>query len=186
MDTRTAILEHAERAARQKGHNGFSFGHIARDVGIRKASMFHHFPTKPDLLVAVFTRYSQRFYAWFDGMDKSESNGAASIAAYLAETRATIEDGESICLSIALCVDREALEKQLIDDVKEFQTRNLTWLTQAFARGRNDGSVSGVSDPESEAMACLAQVDGAIVMSRLHKDTSYFDRALAQLRLRLS
>lgn len=186
MDTRTAILDNAERATRQKGHNGFSFGHIARDVGIRKASMFHHFPTKPDLLMAVFSRYSERFCDWFDRMDKSKANGADSIAAYLAETRSLIEDGESICLSIALCVDRDTLGEKLLADVKEFQGRNMSWLAGAFAKGQADGSISGIDDPESEAIACLAQVDGALVMSRLHKDSSLFDKALSQLRLRLS
>ncbi len=38
MDTRSALLDSAERAARQRGFDAFSYADLARDVGIRKAS----------------------------------------------------------------------------------------------------------------------------------------------------
>lgn len=56
MDTRTALLQSAERAARQRGYDGFSYADLAGDVGLRKASIHHHFPTKATLALALIER----------------------------------------------------------------------------------------------------------------------------------
>ena len=48
-NTVEAIMDAAERRIRELGYNGFSFRDIAADVGIKSASVHHHFPTKPAL-----------------------------------------------------------------------------------------------------------------------------------------
>lgn len=49
MDMREQILTSAQRLVQQRGFNGFSYADIADEVGIRKASLHHYFPTKTDL-----------------------------------------------------------------------------------------------------------------------------------------
>jgi AcrR family transcriptional regulator len=39
------------------GYNGFSYADIAGVVGIRKASIHHHFPSKVDLVRTLVARY---------------------------------------------------------------------------------------------------------------------------------
>ncbi len=39
------------------GYNGFSYEDIAKVVGIRKASIHHHFPAKVDLVRTLVERY---------------------------------------------------------------------------------------------------------------------------------
>jgi len=56
-DIKTALLDSAERAARRRGFDGFSYADLAKDMGIRKASIHHHFPTKAALSVALMKRY---------------------------------------------------------------------------------------------------------------------------------
>ena len=58
--TQTLLLDLGEAAMMQRGFDGFSYADIARDAGIRKASIHYHFPTKQDLGLAVLHRYSQR------------------------------------------------------------------------------------------------------------------------------
>ena len=55
-NTVEAIMDAAERRIRELGYNGFSFRDIAADVGIKSASVHHHFPTKPALAAAVARR----------------------------------------------------------------------------------------------------------------------------------
>ena len=43
MDTRTKILDSAQRLIQTRSFQGFSFRDIADEVGIRKASLYHHF-----------------------------------------------------------------------------------------------------------------------------------------------
>lgn len=41
------------------GYNGFSYADIADVVGIRKASIHHHFPNKVDLVKAIVVQHRQ-------------------------------------------------------------------------------------------------------------------------------
>ncbi len=55
------ILDAAERMARTGGYNAFSFREIAKEVGIKAASVHYHFPGKQDLGAAIAKRYTDRF-----------------------------------------------------------------------------------------------------------------------------
>jgi len=51
--TRTRILDTAQDLVQRIGANAMSYQHISEAVGIRKASIHHHFPKKEDLLEAL-------------------------------------------------------------------------------------------------------------------------------------
>ncbi|ULN70352.1 TetR/AcrR family transcriptional regulator [Mycolicibacterium smegmatis] len=55
--TRDRILASARSVAQAQGYGGVSFRDLARDVGIKPASVYHYFPSKADLGVAVARRY---------------------------------------------------------------------------------------------------------------------------------
>ncbi|QQP52679.1 Uncharacterized protein FKW44_004905 [Caligus rogercresseyi] len=61
IDTKTALLNSAEWLPVSRGFDGFSFADLAAEVGIRKASVHHHFPTKAALSVALMQRYCASF-----------------------------------------------------------------------------------------------------------------------------
>ncbi len=56
-NTYDEILNSAEKLIVSGGYNGFSYADIAAVVGIRKASIHHHFPSKVDLVRALVARY---------------------------------------------------------------------------------------------------------------------------------
>ena len=58
-----------------------------------------------------------------------------------------------------------------------FHTRVLAWLADAFAVGGKDGSIKDLTDPQTEAAACLAQMEGAQFLARAARDLSKFDAA---------
>jgi AcrR family transcriptional regulator len=53
--TRERILEVAEASLGASGYHGTRLHHIAREVGIQKASLFHYFPSKEHLYRAVLS-----------------------------------------------------------------------------------------------------------------------------------
>jgi TetR/AcrR family transcriptional repressor of nem operon len=58
--TKIEILDAAQNIIQLRGYNGFSFANISQTVGISKASIHHHFPSKAALgllLFAAIERY---------------------------------------------------------------------------------------------------------------------------------
>ncbi len=56
-NAKEAILEAARRTAQAHGYGGLNFRDIGAEVGIKAASIYHHFPSNADLGAAVAKRY---------------------------------------------------------------------------------------------------------------------------------
>lgn len=186
MSTRIAIMDTAAEAVRKRGYNGVSLDQIARDVGIQKSSIYYHFSSKSELIGAIFRRFSGQIFSFLDLTAGNESRAGDRLMAYIIETGSFIEEGESICMSIALNIDRESLQTEIVDDLMTFHQANLAWLTDTFELGIKDGSIADIGNPEEEANACLALVDGAQLVARAHRDPKLYDQATLLLRSRIS
>lgn len=184
--TKTAILNAAENAVRKKGYNGFGLDQVARDAGIQKSSIFYHFASKSELIAATFRRFSHRIFSVLENAENTASGAGDRLMTYIMESRDLIEDGESICLAIALNIDQQSLQAEIVDDLALFHRTNVEWLTGIFELGLRDGSISDIGDPVEEAHACLALVDGAQMMARAHRNSGIYDQATGVLRSRIS
>ena len=62
------ILDVAERLIQTRGFNGFSYADVSAAVGITKASLHYHFPTKADLGLSLVQRYQETFVEALAGL----------------------------------------------------------------------------------------------------------------------
>lgn len=60
-ETAQRLMDLAEGHIRHAGYRGFSFRELAAELGIKSASVHHHFPTKATLAAAVVRRYADDF-----------------------------------------------------------------------------------------------------------------------------
>lgn len=61
------IIQEATRLFAERGYEGASMGDLAERVGLRKASLFHHFPSKDALYAAVVGQLIERIAAEIGG-----------------------------------------------------------------------------------------------------------------------
>ena len=54
-------LDVAEQLAQTRGYNGFSYADVAAQLGVTKASLHYHFPSKAQLGAALIDRYQTNF-----------------------------------------------------------------------------------------------------------------------------
>lgn len=184
-DTRTALLDAAETAARARGIDGFSYATLAETVGIRKASIHYHFPTKAALSSALMDRYTSEMMRACADIDGRYSTGGERLRALIEHYRQALNGGETLCLCVAFSGNRNSLSEDVGDKVDAFRTMVLTWIASAFVRGRDDGSIAGVADPMDEAHAALALCEGGQIAARAKGDLAPFDAALSLILMRL-
>lgn len=185
METRDRLLDAAETVCRQRGYEGFSYADLSAVVGIRKASIHHHFATKADLAAALIARYSAAFLARLEELSGQGRPASQQLAAYIDLYRDALNEGEQVCLCVALGSDRDSLSETVLSELQHFHETSGAWLKTVFQAGRTDGSISTVTDADSEAAACLALMEGAQLLARASKDMTAFDLATKALRTRL-
>lgn len=185
MDTRTALLDSAEKACRSRGFDGFSYADLSAEVGIRKASIHHHFPTKADLALAVIERYSDMFFTRLNAVSADGGTAGSHLKAYIDTYRGALRGGDTVCLCVAFSAGRDSLSEPVLGALNMFHESSFQWLSKVFEAGASDGSIRAVGDPAFEAKACLAIVEGAQLMARAASDVSLFEAATQSLAARV-
>lgn len=185
IDTRTALLNSAESAARRMGYDGFSYADLADEVGIRKASIHHHFPTKAALATALMQRYFTTLEAVCADIDETEAIGAGRLRMLIAQYRTALDEGKSLCLCVSFSISRDKLPPGVIDEIGQFRRMMIGWITKAFEVAERDGSVSQMATPHLEATALLPLLEGAQLTARVEEDVALFDDATRLLLARL-
>ncbi len=183
-DTKTALLDVAEYAARARGFDGFSYAYLADAVGIRKASIHYHFPTKAALSMALMDRYHMTLEAECNRIRTSHVTGAGQLLAITELYRDALNNGKTLCLCVSLISSRESLSEEVIQKIKAFRAMMITQIEAVLRLGQEDNSISGITDPVPEARAVLALLEGAHLAARAEEDVAVFDEALSVLTSR--
>ena len=185
MDTKTALLDSAEHAARSRGYDGFSYADLATDVGIRKASIHYHFPTKADLALELMQRYYLTLNQWIADTDRRLSRAGDRLSAQINRYRDALSGGNKLCLCVAYSISTEHLSGDLIEELVTYRKASINWLESVFELGKLDQTISGASDPVAEARACLSLLEGAHLAARATKSIRPFNDAVHLLTDRL-
>jgi TetR/AcrR family transcriptional repressor of nem operon len=184
LDTRISLLNSAEAYVRRRGFDGVSYADLAQDVGIRKASIHYHFPTKGDLSLALIDRYHTVFLNRLTALAALEIRASGRLLGFVDIYRNATEGGRSLCLCVALSVTQHALPVATRTALARYHQDVAAWLETVFRLAQSDGSVRNVQDPWAEATAALAQVEGAQILARAAGETARFEAAIDTLRSR--
>ncbi len=171
------ILAVARRTAQAHGYGGLNFRDIAAEVGIKAASIYHHFPSKAGLGVAIARRYWQDTEADLEALSTAYSDPARAVQAYPALFRRTLEAGNRMCLCGFMAAESEDLPDMVRAEVRTFGEINVAWLARMLSAA--PGSRGG---NEARARAIFAAVGGAQLMARSRADLSLFDELIDSFR----
>ena len=165
-DTRVELLLQAETLVRRRGYAGFSYADLAETVGIRKASIHHHFATKSDLAHALVAAYDARYDAALAEIRAGEPDAIGRIAAYGALYLGGVEAGLG-CLCAVLAIEGDALPDSLRADITRFFEKHIAWLEAVLTAGIATGQVRAGVVPAATARMVVATLEGALLMERL-------------------
>jgi TetR/AcrR family transcriptional regulator, transcriptional repressor for nem operon len=179
QSSKEAILAAARRNAQAHGYSGLNFRDLADEVGIKAASMYHHFPSKADLGAAVARRYWQDSAAELEALIVNASDPVRALHEYPHTFRKALENGNRMCLCSFLSAEYDELPEAVKKEVQAFADVNVAWLSRVLTAARL------VSPEESErrARAIFAAVAGAQLMARSRSDISLYDALIDSYRV---
>jgi TetR/AcrR family transcriptional repressor of nem operon len=180
VDTKDSIIEVATSLAQTVGFNAFSYADIAASVGIRKASIHHHFPAKADLGVAMVGAYRKSFTDLLRTIDAKGGTSTARLERYAKLYEASLER-ERMCLCGMLAFDASTLADPIQVEVNGFFAEHVAWLARTLDAGRSAGELEFRGEPVARAKMMLAALQGALLVSRGTDDSAFFETTATEL-----
>lgn len=188
--TRDRILDSAQRLVQTRGFNAFSYADISKELGIRKASIHHHFPTKAGLAKGLIERYRKAFLGCLSGIDQKAREAPEKLERYVALYLRVLKDEGRMCLCGMMAADFRTLSPSVRRAVQEFFDANEGWLSRVLEEGRKAGELSFSGPAAQEARVLVSALEGAMLVSRSYGDPHRFvetaRRVLETLAVRVS
>jgi len=178
MSTNEAILAAARQSAQAHGYSGLNFRDLADEVGIKAASIYHHFPSKADLGAAVAKRYWEDTAADLEAILAETPDPISALRNYPQIFRRSLESENRLCLGSFMSAEYDDLPERVKKEVQTFADVNVVWLSKLL----NAAGVVGPEESEERARAVFAAVAGAQLMARSRSDISLFDTLIKSYR----
>jgi TetR/AcrR family transcriptional repressor of nem operon len=175
MSTADKLIYEAGRLIVNAGYNGFSYAHLAERLGIRKASIHHHFPSKVHLVVAVVEQQRAAIRKQIAELENDEPGAMAQLLAYVNYWKRCIEDqSEPSGLAGVLAVELPGLPEEVGVAVRGHFNDLGEWLKRVMALGVRQGAIQLELEPQTSAQFFQTAIYGAMVMARAYDDPAKF------------
>ncbi|MEP0068166.1 TetR/AcrR family transcriptional regulator [Pyruvatibacter sp.] len=173
MDRAQAVVAIGE-LFREHGYHGTSYGQITAATGLGKGSLYNHFPNgKEDMTRAVLAHV----HGWFEdnvfGVLASKADPMEAVDQMFVQVDDYFRSGRRLCLlgAFSLYDVRTAFDAEIVS----YFSRWVETLAGCLKRG-------GLSAKESkvQAMACMVDIQGGLLMAHAFDDAAIFTSSLAR------
>ena len=176
VGTRDLILQVARGMVQARGYSGLSFREVAKVVGVKSASIHHHFHAKADLGAAVARAYTADFSDHLEKVMEVERTPASRLARYTGVFRNTLLSENRMCLGGMLSAEYDDLPAEVREASVAFADMNVRWLCRALVSSGTPGAEDGAI--RERALAVFASVEGAQLVARCRCDVKVYDAIL--------
>lgn len=178
-DTRETILAAAQATVQAKGYNALSFRELAKEVGIKSASIHYYFPTKGDLGAELARRYTDNAMKYFEQLIAQGGPVGEIFARYVAVFRAALQDDNRMCLYGVMAAEYGDLPEAVRLEVDAFSRANVEWLVRLLGPLHPKPPGDAL---QSRALATFAAIEGAQLVARGRGDLAVFDEIIGGYR----
>ncbi len=173
------ILKQSLRLFRQKSYHNTSIADIAEACGLLKGSLYHYFPSKEALMSAVI-EYAHNFFkkeVFSIAYDESLSPQQRMEKMFKKSERALISEG-NIMGNIG--VETARVIPEFSNHIRDFYSEWINAVAHIFSH------VTHEADARRLAEQTVAEFEGAVMMSRIFKDTKFIKNAYDRLMNRFA
>jgi TetR/AcrR family transcriptional repressor of nem operon len=183
LDTRERLIVTAMQLFWEKGYGTTSVADILQAAKVNSGSLYHFFPGKQDLLLAVIDAYRGGIDAiLLEPAWKGVSDPIEKVFALLARYRQGVVQTDCVygcpigSLALEIHEPDPPVRKALADNFDAWVDAVERCLLEADLR------LPKRLDRRELAEFVLTTMEGGVMQARTHRDVAYFDRAVRQLR----
>ncbi|WP_025690230.1 TetR/AcrR family transcriptional regulator [Paenibacillus zanthoxyli] len=176
MNRSDHIINVANRLILEKGYSAFSYADVAAEIGIQKASIHYHFPSKANLVQNVVGRYRQEVRANLLKLDSLTNDPRIKLEQYLSHWEASLRSrATDICLCAQLASEIPILPEEVTREIRGHFRDITDWLARLLRDAAAKNRFAGGEVPIDEtAHSILACVHGGLLASRAFNDARQF------------
>ncbi|MCZ6472161.1 MAG: TetR/AcrR family transcriptional regulator [SAR324 cluster bacterium] len=172
IDRKKQILDAAEDLLQTRSFSSFSYQDLSDRLGIRKASIHHHFATKQALGVALTKRFLENRKARLANIEQESGDPWTRLDAYFQYGDEMLEKGR-ICPTGILQAEFNVLPEPIRAGERQLFSTNIAWLSDVLADGRAKNVMSFSGTPLDQAGLIIAAFQGAIQNGRSSGKAQY-------------
>ncbi len=185
-DTRAVLLHAAAKEIHQHGFKAASIATILQDTGLTKGALYHHFPSKQQLGLAVVDEVIATDLAarMLDPLRRSV-DGLDVLLAYM-DWRITAMTDADVRLGCPL----NNLVQEMSHEDPEFRARLdhilQDWqaaIAQVLREGQQQGRILSTVDVDASALFIVSAWEGCWGMAKIRQSAETFRLCMAQLKL---
>ena len=172
MKQKTAqqILDAAQSMVRNRGYSAFSYADIAKQIGIRKASIHYHFPSKDNLVKELVKRYRENLQRKCLHIEQQIKTPQEQLKEFVNLYRDGLQDNQ-ICLCGMLSADFTILNLEIQEEIQSFFTVTQSWLVSLLQRGCEAKIWQCKQSLDIEAKIILSMLQGTQLTARVSENS---------------
>lgn len=183
----TEIAACARSLIALRGYNGFSYADIAEAVGITKASVHHHFPSKAELVRRVVVAYRAEAAAALAALATQVPDPDVRLQAWTRFWQDCLRERTlPFCICAMLATEMTTIPDEVGIEVRGHFDDLSQWLAATLADGARTGQFTLQAAPAAEALGFMAAIHGAMVAARAYGDAAVFTSISQGLHDRLA
>jgi len=168
MNTKQQLVELSANLLRSKGFDGFSYLDLARELGISKASVHHHFPKKQDLGLALCDWAHDWLIQGLNHFDAKANSDWNRLERYVqAGIKYTLTD-QKMCPLSAFYSDLHKLSDPMRLSIKKIGQIEIDWIAGVIQSGQDSGEFVEQKDNYAMAALFVFSCKGSLISARLH------------------
>ncbi len=169
------IVEAGRQLIMRRGYSGFSYADVADAIGLRKASIHHHFPAKADLAAAVVKKSREMFDSEMAALQASGAGALTQLRAYIGYwERCIADDSAPFCVAGMLGAELPILPNKVAQAVRVHFENLTAWLERVLESGVKGGQFKLSASVQTEAATLVSLSYGAMLAARVNRDAAIF------------
>lgn len=180
MNTKEKILLVAEDLIQKIGVSAMSYQHISDEIGIKKASIHHHFPKKDILIQELLNQCSDIYSNHYNKIIFSDITAVQKLETIADMFSNTLKNGK-VCLFGMLSADINIINDDTKIELENHLTKTINLFALVFEEGQKDNTLKDDSSPSVCAYAFFSALQGLQIVSRVSMNTEAFDNAIKAL-----